>query len=165
MLHINKVDPPYWFAGLENKVLQLLLYGEDLKIIDVQTTIPHKSIIFKEGLGKKALILSISLKDSFIAGTYDITIDSGSHRVTIPYELKNKRNWDKSRKATITNEDVVYMLMPDRFAKEEIYSQNLQPENTPNKRHGGNIRGIINNLPYLRNIVNIMAIRLRIFII
>lgn len=152
MLHINKVDPPYWFAGLENKTLQLLLYGEDLNIIDVQTTIPHKSIIFKEGLDKKTLILSISLKDSFIAGTYDITIDSDTHRVTIPYELKNRRIWDKSCKATITNEDVVYMLMPDRFAKEGIYSPNLQMEKNPDKRHGGNICGIINNLPYLRDL-------------
>ena len=57
MLRINKVDPPYWFVGLKNETLQLLLYGEDLNIIGVQTTIPHESIVVTGGLNKKSLIL------------------------------------------------------------------------------------------------------------
>lgn len=152
MLRINKVDPPYWFVGLKNETLQLLLYGEDLNIIGVQTTIPHESIVVTGGLNKKSLILSICLKDTLTTGTYDITIYSEINKVIIPYELKNKGSWNKACKAAITNEDVVYMLMPDRFAKEGISSQNLQTKNEPNKRHGGNILGVINNLPYLRDL-------------
>lgn len=149
MLYINKIDPPYWFADLRNNTLQLLLYGEDLNIVDVQTTIPHTSIRIEGGLNNKTLILSISLKDSLIAGTYDINITSATGRVILPYEIKNKRSWNKQRKATISNEDVVYLLMPDRFAKEDLSEQNLQNGNDPNKRHGGKIRGIISNLSYL----------------
>ena len=109
--------------NLRNNTLQLLLYGEDLNIVDVQTTIPHTSIRIEGGLNNKTLILSISLKDSLIAGTYDINITSATGRVILPYEIKNKRSWNKQRKATISNEDVVYLLMPDRFAKEDLSEQ------------------------------------------
>ena len=70
----------------------------------------------------------------------------------IPYEIRSRNSLNGQRKPAITNEDVVYMLMPDRFAKEGTASQNLQTQNDPNKRHGGNIRGIITNLPYLRDL-------------
>lgn len=152
MLYINKIDPPCWFAGLKNNTLQILLYGEDLNIADVHTTIPHTSMHIVEGLNNKTLILSIVLKASLTAGIYDIKIGSETDKVTIPYEIKNTRIWNKQCEATISNEDVVYLLMPDRFAKEGISEQNLQFENEPNKRHGGNIRGIINNLSYLHDL-------------
>ena len=74
---------------------------------------------------------------------------SKNEKISIPYEIKNKRSWNKQCKATISNEDVVYLLMPDRFAKEELPEQNLQNGNDLNKRHGGKIRGIISNLSYL----------------
>lgn len=151
-MRIFRIEPSCWFNNLNENNLQLLIYGEGVDCANVQTTIPHDLISIVRGLEGKYLIVNLSLHNHIKEGLYDITVVSAAEKVDIPYEIRSRNSLNGQRKPAITNEDVVYMLMPDRFAKEGTASQNLQTQNDPNKRHGGNIRGIITNLPYLRDL-------------
>lgn len=151
-MRIDRIEPSYWFNNLNENNLQLLIYGEGLDCANVHTTIPHGTISIVGGLEGKYLIVNLSLRNHIKAGLYDITVVSAIEKVGISYEIRNRNSRNGQNKPAITNEDVVYMLMPDRFAKGGMSSQNLQTKNEPNKRHGGNIRGIITNLSYLRDL-------------
>ena len=52
----------------------------------------------------------------------------------------------------ITPDDVVYMIVTDRFANGDPANDGDVDRGDPRKRHGGDLRGIIQNLPYLREL-------------
>lgn len=146
-MEIKKIDPPFWFAGLKSNKLQLLVYGEDLSDATVQTQLPHQTL---EVCGRcHCLLISMVLEDGVAEGFYPITITTPHGKTTIAYEFKKRRAWTAKR-ATISNGDVVYMAMPDRFAKKSdgrLFSD-VDPNN-PNMWHGGNIAGMTDCLDYM----------------
>lgn len=146
-MEIKKIDPPFWFVGLKSNKLQLLVYGEDLSDATVKTNIPHQTL---EVRGKHhCLLISMTLKDSVVEGFYKFTIITPHDKTTIDYEFKKRREW-MAKEATISNSDVIYMAMPDRFAKIDngrLFSD--VDQNNPDMWHGGNIAGMKNSLDYM----------------
>ena len=147
-MNVKRIDPPCWFSGVKTGELQILIYGDDVKGASVKTTIPNEGMIVSTETEDSYLLLSLKLKDKIQANTYEIVLNKSDDTIKIPYEFKERRNWDAC-KATITKEDVVYLLMPDRFAKvDEEDGSSIETDN-PNVWHGGNIRGMIKSLEHL----------------
>ena len=151
-MEIVRIDPSCWFANLKRNELQLLVYGNGLKGATVETTIPYTEIAVKECLCDKYLLVTIKLCCQVLAETYSISFraEKGG-TVSVPYEFKSRRQWDGSARSTLSGEDVLYMFMPDRFAKGGIQSS-TEEGNSPDSWHGGNILGMKNALPYLRKL-------------
>ena len=151
-MEINRINPSCWFASLKRNDLQLLVYGNGLKGATVETTIPHTGIAVKECLCDKYLLVNIKLCSPVLAETYSISFHAEKGgTVSVPYEFKSRRQWDGSARSTLSGEDVLYMFMPDRFAKGGIQSS-TEEGNSPDSWHGGNILGMKNALPYLRKL-------------
>ena len=151
-MEINRIDPSYWFASLKRNDLQLLVYGNGLKGSTVETTIPHTEISVKECLCNKYLLVNIKLCNRVLADTYCISFRSEKgETVSVPYEFKPQRSWDSNGETTLSNRDVLYMLMVDRFAKGGIRFS-AEEDNNPNSWHGGNILGMKNALPYFQRL-------------
>ena len=147
-MNVKRIDPPCWFSGVKTGELQILIYGDDVKGASVKTTIPNEGMIVSTETEDSYLLLSLKLKDKIQANTYEIVLNKSDDTIKIPYEFKERRNWDAC-KATITNEDVVYLLMPDRFAKVgEEDGGSIDTDNS-NVWHGGNIKGMIKSLEHL----------------
>ena len=147
-MNISRIEPPCWFSGVKTNELQILIYGDDVMEALVETTIPNEGMIVSAETEDSYLLLSLKLKDNIQANTYEIALKKDDEAIKIPYEFKERRNWDAC-KATITNDDVVYLLMPDRFAKVDEEDGNSIETNNPNVWHGGNIRGMIKSLEHL----------------
>lgn len=151
-MEINRIDPSYWFASLKRNELQLLVYGNGLKGAMVETTIPHTKITVKECLCGRYLLVNIKLCSLVPIGKYCISFHSEKPEiVSIPYEFKAHRSWEENDGATLSNKDVLYMVMVDRFAKDGVLLS-AEEGNNPNSWHGGNINGLKNTLPYLRRL-------------
>lgn len=149
-MKIGRIDPPCWFLGLEPSSFQILLYGENLVDASVETNIPYVSLDVFSETEESYLLLSFKLGKNIKAGIYEILIRKKNETIKIPYELKESCKW-KACDATITNEDVVYLLMPDRFARaSNIENESIDRKN-PNTWHGGNIKGMIQALDYLKS--------------
>lgn len=149
-MKIERIDPPCWFLGLEHSSFQILLYGENLVDASVETNIPYVSLDVFSETEESYLLLSFKLGKNIKAGIYEILIRKKNETIKIPYELKESCKW-KACDATITNEDVVYLLMPDRFARaSNIENESIDRKN-PNTWHGGNIKGMIQALDYLKS--------------
>jgi len=64
----------------------------------------------------------------------------------------------QNRFAGFTPDDTIYLIMPDRFANGDTNNDNppisagLLDRSKPRYYHGGDLQGVINRLPYLRNL-------------
>ena len=157
-MEIKKVAPSFWWAGMKNPELQILLYGEDLALSDV--SVSGEGIYLKETVGQdnpNYLLLYLDLSEAK-AQTFQILLKNGKKKLQIPYELKSRVRRGEDVKG-FTSEDVLYLIMPDRFA-------NGNPENDvidgmrekkmdradSFARHGGDIQGISNHLDYIADL-------------
>lgn len=157
-MEIKKVAPSFWWAGMKNPELQILLYGEDLALSDV--SVSGEGIYLKEAVRQdnpNYLLLYLDLSEAK-AQTFQILLKNGKKKLQVPYELESRMRRGEDVKG-FTSEDVLYLIMPDRFA-------NGNPENDvvgemrekkvdrtdSFARHGGDIQGISNHLDYIADL-------------
>lgn len=155
---VKKVEPTNWWAEMKNPTLQILLYGEQLATYDVSIASPD--IYLKEAVkleNPNYLLLYVDLSEA-APQTFQITLKKGKKQEVIPYEIK-ERNEMASAVAGFDASDVLYLIMPDRFANGNP-SNDIVPgmkeatidRNNPYARHGGDLQGIENQLDYLSDL-------------
>lgn len=156
---IQKVEPMFWWKGMKNPELQILVYGknisdytielsDEIKIKDIQKTEnPNYAFVTINTNDVKKSSFKINLKKK----NKNKIVDSYS------YELKDRQP-NSSNRNSFTSKDIVYLIMPDRFANGDE-SNDSKKELTdkanrqiPDSRHGGDLRGIINNIDYIQNL-------------
>lgn len=152
---IKKVAPAFWWAEMKNPQLQVLLYGNQISSADV--SLSSKDITLKEVVKQENpnyLLLYLDLSEA-APQHFDIFLKQGKKQTVVPYELK-QRMPGASDVAGFNSSDVLYLIMPDRFSNgdisNDIVSGMLETKvdrNDPNSRHGGDLKGIANQLDYL----------------
>lgn len=155
---IKKVAPTFWWAGMKNPELQVLLYGDDISSSEV--SISSKDIYLKEIVrqsNSNYLIIYLDLNDAK-AQKFDIILTKGRKVTKVPYELK-----ERTRKGSdiegFTSSDVLYLIMPDRFANGNPENdvvpgmlENKVDRNEQYARHGGDFKGISEHLDYISDL-------------
>ena len=152
---IDRVEPPFWWQGMKNKKLKVLLYGDDLSKYDVKAQ-GMNLVSIEEVENKNYLFLNFDLTNQE-AGNFKINLIEGKKtKHTFRYEIKSRnRNFDFS---SFDSSDVVYLLMPDRFANgnplNDSHPDLKDKLNRSDKdgRHGGDLEGIIKNLDYIEEL-------------
>ena len=156
--NIRKVAPTFWWAGMENPELQILLYGDRIAQAEVSLTSPD--VVLKDVVRQanpNYLILYVDLSEA-APQTFDIVLKQGKKTTTVPYELKQRTRRGEDVQG-FTAQDVLYLIMPDRFA-------NGNPDNDVIKgmredkvdrtaqygRHGGDLKGIADHLDYIADL-------------
>ena len=154
---IDRVEPPFWYAGMENTELQILFYGKNIaeNEVTVSNKIQITDVIKTEN--PNYIFVTIDTKN-VIAQDFIFSFSKDKKVVfTKKYTLKKRRSNSVARKSFDAS-DMIYLIMPDRFA-------NGNPKNDSNKsvtekversnpggRHGGDIAGMIQNLDYLKDL-------------
>ncbi|MEN8789602.1 MAG: glycoside hydrolase family 13 protein [Flavobacteriaceae bacterium] len=153
---ISKIEPPFWWSGMQRPTLEILFYGddiasyqpvsEDIKISDVaRTRNPNYLFVTVETTKQEA-------------GSVIFTFGKESAApIAVTYEFRERREGSKTRKGFDAS-DLIYLIMPDRFANGDP-SRDSHPEmhenanrTEPGGRHGGDLRGIIDNLDYIEDL-------------
>lgn len=152
------VEPPYWWTGMVNDTLQLAVNAPGIALGDFSVDYPGvrlQSQVTLDSKNYKFLYLIISPETRPGTMKIDYTLD-GKKR-SFNYELK-ARDRVASEYRGFDAGDVLYLLMPDRFAKGfddgDINVKGMDypvmaDRNDPNGRHGGDMRGIRNHLDYI----------------
>jgi len=153
---IAKVEPPFWWVDMVGVNLQIMIYGSDIS--DFEPEINYNGVDLKEVLlveNPNYLFLNLSIAPEVQAGSFDILFKSGDEVIeTVNYELKERKAGSASRKG-FGKTDVIYLLMPDRFANGDTENDNMPGmleqanRSNPDGRHGGDIIGISNHLDYI----------------
>ncbi|MDR1091775.1 MAG: cyclomaltodextrinase N-terminal domain-containing protein, partial [Prevotella sp.] len=155
-IEVKNVEPAFWWAGMKNTELQVLLYGDNIALCDVNIT--AKTVVrLKETVkleNPNYLLLYIDLEGAE-PEKFDIRLQRGKEKKNVSYELKERENGSADRKGFDAG-DILYLIMPDRFANgdpsnDEIFGYPIN-RNNPSSRHGGDFKGIENNLDYLEQL-------------
>lgn len=154
---VQKVEPAFWWHGMKNPELQILVYGKDISKYQVELSDNIKVKDLTKTENPNYVFITINT-DEVQKPSFKINFKNGKKTVdSYTYELKNRKPGSAARNS-FSSKDVMYLIMPDRFANGDP-SNDSQPNltekvnrNLPSGRHGGDLRGIINNLDYLQNL-------------
>lgn len=151
-VEISRMEPAFWWAGMKNPELQIMLYGKDISKSKVQLN--YEGVRIKEVVqveNPNYLFVYLELQESAQPGTMQIELTEGKKIIRQPFELKPRET--RPGAMGFSTADVMYLITPDRFANASPENDNLDTvkvnRERPNSRHGGDIRGIINKLDYI----------------
>lgn len=153
---IDKMEPPFWYEGMIKSEIQVLFYGKNIaeNTVSVSNSVVITNVTKTEN--PNYLFVTIDTKN-IAAQTLQFTFKNGKKSFTKDFEIKKRRENSALRKGFDAS-DVVYLLMPDRFAngnESNDSSPNLQEKanrSLPGGRHGGDVQGIIDNLDYINEL-------------
>ncbi|MFM6946301.1 MAG: glycoside hydrolase family 13 protein [Flavobacteriales bacterium] len=153
---LQHVEPSNWWVGMEHHQVQVLLHGPQIAkykvevsglsiLEEVRTENPNYIFITLETQGK-------------VAGEYPIRLlDKKKIVATHPFTLLVRKEASKYRNS-FSSEDVLYLLMPDRFANGDPLNDNASDmkeqanQSSPGGRHGGDLKGVQDRLTYIKDL-------------
>ena len=152
---IDRIDPTDWFVGLKNPQVQLMVYGKNIAAVQrVATDYPGVVVDSVVRLDSpNYLFVYLNLRQAK-PGTMTLQFD----KVKVQYQLKH-REMAGDKRIGFDNSDVLYMLMPDRFAQgqgHQLQVKGMRPykedRSQPSLRHGGDLNGIREHLDYFNEL-------------
>lgn len=154
---LQKIEPPFWYANMQNPALQILCYGKNIAQYDVNVS--NNIVITNVAKTENPNYVFITIDTKNIPAS-DFTFSFQTKNkvaFTQKYSLKQRRKNSASRKS-YDSSDMIYLIMPDRFANgnpdndSTTDTSEKADRNKPGSRHGGDIEGIIKNLDYLKEL-------------
>jgi neopullulanase len=160
---ITRIDPTFWWVGMKNPALQLLVYSPGIgqTTASIEGTYPGVTLTGQQKLeNPNYLLVDLRIEPTAKVGKLPLVFAGGPKKLKCQYELRARTTpGDKSKVQGISSADFVYMLMPDRFA-------NGNPKNDVVKgtrvdhiardsmyaRHGGDLQGIEQHFDYLKEL-------------
>ena len=124
-MNVNKIDPPFWYAGMKNPELQLMIYGEGIGNASVSVNYPGISLSSTVKLeSNNYLLVYLHLDKDVKPGKFPLTFTIGKKKLVKEYELK-ARNKKGCEHKGFDASDALYLLMPDRFANGNPENDNI----------------------------------------
>lgn len=155
---ITRIDPTNWYAGLKDASLQLMVYGEGIADATVSTDYAHVRIDSLVRLDSPNYLFVYLNLEGAEPGEMTLTFKNGKKTEKVKYQLKAREKAGEER-VGFTNADVLYMLMPDRFASGSTENDQIKgmreytcDRSKPSLRHGGDLEGIRQHLDYFNEL-------------
>lgn len=156
---IDRIEPPFWWTGMENPELEILIYGKNIGDAKASINYSGVEIVATERVkNKNYLFLRLKMAPGVKAGKIPIKLKGGNVRTTIDYELRS-RSQAEAQPRGLDGSDLIYLIMPDRFAngnpENDVIGGTTQPEVDRKDiaaRHGGDLKGIIDHLDYIQDL-------------
>jgi glycosidase len=153
----QRVEPMFWWVGMKSPELQIMIFEKSISQTDVSLTYPGVELISVSKVkNPDFLFLNVRISGETKPGKFDLHFSKGGKVVySYPYELKI-REQGSAKRMGFNNSDVIYLITPDRFVNgnpdnDWVAGTKEKPNRTDRDgRHGGDIRGIINSLDYLK---------------
>jgi len=153
---IDHLEPMSWWINMHNKNLQLMVHGKNIS--DLTPSFSNKNIHINkvtQGENPNYLFIDLQLSEQLKAGNYTLHFKKNDKEVlTVNYPIA-ARNSHSAAQKSYSAKDVIYLITPDRFANGDTSNDNvdslIEKKNRAFEggRHGGDIQGMINQLPYI----------------
>ncbi len=155
---LQKIEPPFWYANMKNPELQIMFYGKNISQFQasVSNDVVIKNTVKTEN--PNYLFVTIDTKNITVGTNLTFTFKQNNKTAfTQKYELKRREPESANRKS-FDSSDLIYLIMPDRFANGNPNNDNTKETTEKSDRakdggrHGGDIEGIIKNIDYLKGL-------------
>jgi len=152
---VDRIEPTDWYVGLKNPQVQLMVYGKGIRDVTSVTTdyagVRIDSLVRLDS--PNYLLVYMNVKDAQ-PGTMTLNFD----KKKVQYILKAREMKGEDRKGFDIS-DVLYLLMPDRFAQSANHNpqvkgmrQYKEDRKAPSLRHGGDLEGLREHLDYFNEL-------------
>jgi glycosidase len=154
----TNIYPSHWWTGMKNTKLQLMIHSNEDLPSEVSLQYPGVKVMKKfQPVNKHYYFIDLVISSAAKPGKIPIRFKD---REPLQFELKKRSNQNgKSRITGVTSEDLIYLIMPDRFSNGDSTNDRIEGmrDQTLNRneifhRHGGDLKGIENHLDYLQNL-------------
>ena len=151
---IDHIEPENWYVGMKNSSLQLMVYGKNIRDSRVSVDYPGVKIDSLVRLDSPNYLFVYLNLSGAKPGNMVLNIDGKK----VNYPLK-ARTMSGDKRIGFDNSDVLYMLMPDRFASGRNITKPMRGLNPyvvdrskPSLRHGGDLEGVRQHLDYFNQL-------------
>ena len=157
---VERVEPAFWWAGMAHAEHQILLYGDGIGGARATLT-PYDGVRLDRVTSVESpnyLFLELTIGPDARPGTLRFDLEGASGTQALEYELRPRTRPRGSYAQGFTSEDVIYLMMPDRFANGDVSNDALPgylegaDRTDPNARHGGDFEGVRERLDYLEDL-------------
>jgi len=154
---VTKIEPPSWWIKLTPEVM-LLLSGHNLEATHVVCNLPSVLVERTQAtVGGDYLFLWMKIGPETKSGTAvcRITTPTGTTSFELPLA---PRAMKLGKFQGLSQDDAIYLILPDRFANgdptndEPADARGTHDRSNARAYHGGDLRGIREHLPYLKNL-------------
>tara|TARA_Y100000813_G_scaffold191758_1_gene169064 strand:+ start:139 stop:2016 length:1878 start_codon:yes stop_codon:yes gene_type:complete len=155
---IDKVHPPNWWIGHKNPNLQLLIKAEKINDYKVNINYPGVKITnIHNADSPNYIFLDLEISDKAKEGSFLITFTKENKTLSYSYKLRKKRSLEDQSNG-FDSSDAIYLITPDRFANgnyendiiDFLKEKKIDRANNY-ARHGGDLKGIFENISYIKN--------------
>jgi neopullulanase len=154
---VTKIEPPNWWIGLTPD-LMVLLSGHGLQATKVTCNLPDIIVERSQAThGGDYLFVWLKFGPHLRSGTIVCRLTTANGEATFELSISN-REPTAQRFHGLNSDDVLYLLMPDRFANGDPTNDEPAEFRGSHDRakarswHGGDLRGVRGHIPYLRNL-------------
>jgi glycosidase len=157
---LDKVEPMFWWAGMKHPHLQVLVYGKGIGNTKVSMS-EYEGVKLgsvEQVENPNYLFINLYLSPTVKAGKFDFkfTDITTQKALTYSYELK-ERTYSANEKQGLSPKDVMYLIMPDRFANGDYANDELGMKEKIDRtfqggKHGGDFKGILDHLDYIKDL-------------
>jgi glycosidase len=156
---VSKVEPPSWWPRHSINPVRVLIRGHNLAGATVTPRGVGLRVVSPVKVNERGtyLFVDVSIAPTARPGTRQLRITTASGQVDAPFDILAPLS-RQGRFQGLTADDVLYLIMPDRFSNGDTAnddppkSKGLFDRGKGRYYHGGDLRGIINRLPYLKDL-------------
>lgn len=152
---IEHMEPPFWWAGMQEKKVQLMVHGKQIAKLEPAVNYPGVRIASVTRVANRNyLFIDLVVEPAAKPGKFDIAFKDGADSVKYSYQLLAREPGSAAR-AGFNSSDAIYQIMPDRFANGDPSNDSLPAmadkldRANGGGRHGGDLKGILGNLDYI----------------
>ncbi|HEY3131254.1 MAG TPA: alpha-amylase family glycosyl hydrolase, partial [Acidobacteriota bacterium] len=153
----TKVEPPSWWLHSSVNPLRILIHGKNLRGARITAPAGIAASNLRTNESGTYLFADLALRSGVQAGRKQLWLATAEGRAKADFEVLPplKR---AGRFQGFSQDDVIYLLMPDRFSNGDTgnddpeISRGLLDRGKPRYYHGGDLQGVIDRLPYLKEL-------------
>ena len=156
---VRHIEPLSWWVGMTTP-LQLMINGDNISAYDV-TIVPQGMGVEVTKIHKadspNYIFVDVAISSDAQPMEYKLRFSCGKRSYEVPYTIGERREGSRER-ASFTTADMVYLIMPDRFANGDVSNDSTADtvekanRSNPARRHGGDLQGMIDHLDYIANL-------------
>ncbi|HLX82867.1 MAG TPA: alpha-amylase family glycosyl hydrolase [Terriglobales bacterium] len=156
---VSKVEPPNWWADYTPE-LTLLVTGENLENTRVESATDGVTVSgSEESANGHYLFVHMRLSSKLQPGNVELRLGTEGGSATIELPVITRAD-SRGRFEGLSRDDVIYLIMPDRFADGDASNDSphgrdgigASDRSQAHSYHGGDLRGIRQHLDYLHDL-------------
>ena len=155
---VEKIDPPNWWVQSTINPVRVLMRGKNLTGAKIEANNPGITASnFKTSANGKYLFADIKIRESVQAGNYSLKVTTAAGTTNAPFGIFTAQQ-QYGNYSGFSTDDVIYFLMPDRFAdgdptnNDPAKSKGLYDRKKSRHYHGGDLQGVIDKLGYIKSL-------------